>query len=667
MSWYLPALAGDDVIAYRAAGSCSAAGPCWPGLAGPAGPVSGAAELVAVTPTAPWRPWRARLSGRVVAAGVFAVAFAAALAVSATRGGRGPPICGCCRRHAACARRLRRGGHGAAQRLADGVGAGGAGVGGAVLPRRRRQPRASAVGAAPVPGAQPAEPLGRLRAPARPALAAPRLPARAHPAGGALLLALASRGSAAGALRPVLVVAAAGLVLAGTAARGCSHFPTSCSCSAPTAPPGSPSRATRPRERFRSRWSFPADARGLRRRRPLSAACTRLRPAAGPADARAIAPVARVFNGLPGVPTRVRMVPVGGAAATRGPGAGGRRERPIRRPGHPVSSTSGSTCIARSPISASAAAHTRRGQGCRHLLGVAGQRHHDPPGAGAGRRSRPASSRPSAAAALAMAELPADQVRAELAPVWERLRAGTLPLVRAAGAATVTAAALARYRLRPVPWGWLAVLAAGWLLFTRLLAGLPGDPGVGVALFRWAALLLGLGGAVLAAPETDPPRDLLRAAPVPRWRDPGPAPGRLAGARGGAGPGPGGAAGRHRRLDRRRPGQGDPAGLPAGHRGRVPGRQPDLGPGRRGRRHGRRGRPVHGRAGLAGLVPGPARQRPRRPPLAVQPGLDGRAQPGPGRGGAGAGGAAPAPGSACPAAAVGPARPGPASEARARP
>ena len=35
---------------------------------------------------------------------------------------------------------------------------------------------------------------------------------------------------------------------------------------------------------------------------------------------------------------------------------------------------------------------------------------------------------------------------------------------------------------------------------------------------RWAALLLGLGGAVLAAPETDPPRDLLRAGPVPRWR-----------------------------------------------------------------------------------------------------------------------------------------------------
>ena len=82
----------------------------------------------------------------------------------------------------------------------------------------------------------------------------------------------------------------------------------------------------------------------------------------------------------------------------------------------------------------------------------------------------------------------------------------------------MTAADLTRYRLRPVSWGWLAVLAAGWLPLTRLLAGLPDDPGMGVTLFRWAALLLGLGGALLAAPETDPPRDLLRAGPVPRWR-----------------------------------------------------------------------------------------------------------------------------------------------------
>jgi hypothetical protein len=79
-------------------------------------------------------------------------------------------------------------------------------------------------------------------------------------------------------------------------------------------------------------------------------------------------------------------------------------------------------------------------------------------------------------------------------------------------------AALARYRLRPVPWGWLAVLAAGWLLGTRLLAGSLDDPAMAVTTVRWAALLLGLGGAVLTAPETDPPRDLLRAGSVPRWR-----------------------------------------------------------------------------------------------------------------------------------------------------
>lgn len=82
----------------------------------------------------------------------------------------------------------------------------------------------------------------------------------------------------------------------------------------------------------------------------------------------------------------------------------------------------------------------------------------------------------------------------------------------------MTPAALTRYRLRPVPWGWLAVLATGWLLGTRLLVELPIDPGMGITVVRWTALLLGLGGAVLAAPETDPPQDLLRAGPVPHWR-----------------------------------------------------------------------------------------------------------------------------------------------------
>ena len=82
----------------------------------------------------------------------------------------------------------------------------------------------------------------------------------------------------------------------------------------------------------------------------------------------------------------------------------------------------------------------------------------------------------------------------------------------------ITTLALARFRLRPVRWGWLAVLAAGWFLLTELLAAVPHDPQVSVVVVRWAALLLGLGGVVLAAPETDPPREVLRAVPVPRWR-----------------------------------------------------------------------------------------------------------------------------------------------------
>jgi hypothetical protein len=81
-----------------------------------------------------------------------------------------------------------------------------------------------------------------------------------------------------------------------------------------------------------------------------------------------------------------------------------------------------------------------------------------------------------------------------------------------------TAATLARGRLRPIPWGWLAVLAAGWCLVAALLATVPHDPGLGVVVFRWAAFLLGLGGGVLAAPETDPARDVLRGAPTPWWR-----------------------------------------------------------------------------------------------------------------------------------------------------
>jgi hypothetical protein len=79
-------------------------------------------------------------------------------------------------------------------------------------------------------------------------------------------------------------------------------------------------------------------------------------------------------------------------------------------------------------------------------------------------------------------------------------------------------ATLARHRLRPVPWAVLAVFAAGWFLLAGLLASGATDPGEGVVRFRLMVFLLGLGAAVLSAPETDPARDVLRAAPVSLWR-----------------------------------------------------------------------------------------------------------------------------------------------------
>jgi hypothetical protein len=129
-----------------------------------------------------------------------------------------------------------------------------------------------------------------------------------------------------------------------------------------------------------------------------------------------------------------------------------------------------------------------------------------------------------------------------------------------------TAVALVRGRLRPVPWGWLATLLVGWSVLTQLLATAVGDPQVGVVIYRWAASLVGLGVVVLTAPESDPPRDVLRATSLPLWRTLalrlagwlalGAAPSRLVGARRGASRGPGDGAWRHRRVDDHRPGLG---------------------------------------------------------------------------------------------------------------
>jgi hypothetical protein len=89
-SW--PMLVGDDLLAYQTgfwlSGGALLAGA---GL-GLRDRATGAGDLVAVTPTAPWRLLGVRLAVvAAVAAGAFAVTFASALAVSAIRGGRGTP------------------------------------------------------------------------------------------------------------------------------------------------------------------------------------------------------------------------------------------------------------------------------------------------------------------------------------------------------------------------------------------------------------------------------------------------------------------------------------------------------------------------------------------------------------------------------------------------
>ena len=68
-----------------------------------------------------------------------------------------------------------------------------------------------------------------------------------------------------------------------------------------------------------------------------------------------------------------------------------------------------------------------------------------------------------AAAAWAMAALPP----ARSGPSWRRCGTGCGPAPCPSPSCRGSdrgPAALARYRLRPVPWGWLAVLVTGWLL-----------------------------------------------------------------------------------------------------------------------------------------------------------------------------------------------------------
>jgi hypothetical protein len=460
MAW--PMLTGDDLLAYQTgfwvSGGMLLAG-AWLGLRDR---TNGAADLVAVTPTAPWRLVGARLAAiAAVAIGAFAVAFATALAVSAIRGGRGIP-------------ELRL--------LADGALAVtlGGWVGMAV--GWRSGSRMLSVLAAPVwlaacqiVGGWPSG----LDAP--PSLAverlSPLLGLTEHSAefgflpdplwlhlgyllgllllAGVGLLALAARGRGQRPpVAPLLAAMLAGVILVTAGGVGLVTLPRWLVVLGPDPADWKPASEVSAID-DRS-WTYPDDghARSCAGDATLTAC---VYPAYGQRLAGeihgAMGPVAELFAGLPGVPTRARMVPTQAFvhSACRG------SEVQIGEPD--VRALSGNAPSVNAPSGGN-------DNDLRYidfyLRCALGERNWGGAGAGDERPSEAADvvktwalvasstmsreelrrvltehgppvtlnsfSPELAAAAWAMAALPTGQVRAELAPLWERLRAGTLPV-----------------------------------------------------------------------------------------------------------------------------------------------------------------------------------------------------------------------------------------------
>jgi hypothetical protein len=450
-SW--PVLAGDDLIAYTSGGPLLSGGAvlagAWLALRDR---TSGAGDLLAVTPTAPWRLWWARLAGvAVAAAGVFAVAFALALAFSAVRGGWGMPD-------------LRLLADGALMVVLSGW------VGVAV--GRFSGSRMVSLLAAPVWVAfclgvgtwagmagtdwsfQRLSPLLTVadRSAEFGLLPDPLWPHLGYLAGLVLLaavglLGLAARGTGQRPpLRLVLAVCLVGVVLVGAGGTGAVTLPHRLVVLGPERADWQPlSEAELEAMVSDPSWTYPDDGRATScAADPTLEVC--VYPAYGQRLARhtltSMQPVARLFSGLPDVPTRVRMVPdqhivpglhyskslcrgselrLGERQARSGTGRASRFHyvdlylRCALRPVNGDVDGSGLEAVRLWALQASGTITTgelRRaaeGDPIPELL-LSG--------------ASPAT----ATAALAMAQRPADRVRSELAPVWERLRAGQLPL-----------------------------------------------------------------------------------------------------------------------------------------------------------------------------------------------------------------------------------------------
>jgi hypothetical protein len=450
-SW--PVLAGDDLIVYTSGGPLLSGGAvlagAWLALRDRK---TGAGDLVAVSPTAPWRLWWARLAGvAVAAAGALTVAFALALAFSAVRGGRGIPD-------------LRLLADGALAVVLSGW------VGVAV--GRFSGSRMVSLLAAPIWVAfclgvgtwaamastdwslQRLSPLLTIvdRSAEFGFLPDPLWPHLGYLLGlvllaGVGLLGLAARGSGQRPpLGSMLAVCLVGLVLVVAGGTGAVTLPSRLLVVGRDRADWQPASEAEVEAMVSdASWIYPDDGRATScAADPTLEVC--VYPAYGQRLARhtltLMQPVARLFAGLPGVPTRVRMVPdqhivpgphyfqslchgtelrLGERQARSGTDRASRFHYAdlylgcALRPVNGDVDGSGRAVVQLWALQASGTITTgelqraAEGDPVPELLLIG---------------ASPAN----ATAALAMAQLPADRVRSELPPVWERLRAGQLPL-----------------------------------------------------------------------------------------------------------------------------------------------------------------------------------------------------------------------------------------------
>lgn len=461
MLW--PALAGDDVVAYRGSnllsGGAMLAG-AWLALRDRA---SGTADLVAATPTALWRLWRVRLLA--VAAGgatAFGLLFAVVLAVSAVRGGRGVPD-------------LRL--------LADGALAVVLGGWMGLALGRLTGSRVVPLLAAPAWVAAGMY-LANDYALHRFTLSAQRLSPllgweeRSAPFGflpdalwphlGYLLglVLLAGVAVLLGGRRgdgqrppagPVLAAGLAGLVLV---AGGGLRLVTLPDYLVVLGPDRADWRAVERADELRDpavgvayhdpSWSYPDDGRATACAGDATLGVC-VYPAYGERLAgslhRAVGPVAGLLRGLPGVPDRLRMVAFNGVGSCRGAevqlseqlargSGGGRGERSDRIlfADLYLRCAVGDSYVDDDPTDA--ATDSRNAVKLWALLASGTMTREElarERGAGYGSFLVTFAPGPVAPVALRMADLPPDQVRRELAPVWKRLRAGQLPITELPG------------------------------------------------------------------------------------------------------------------------------------------------------------------------------------------------------------------------------------------